>query len=91
MSFDDLVRQGQTIPADQLDDAIRLLMRDPRFPALAFLIRSEREQLAVEVSSREVAAAPSATSVLAHAAGGIDSLLTLEMKLTEISAREEKP
>jgi hypothetical protein len=84
MTLDDFIAQGRLIPETQLHEAVRQLMRDPRFPSLLRLIREERERLVVEVSSPKVACIPASATAMAHCAGGIDALLSLEGQLAQI-------
>jgi hypothetical protein len=87
MTFDELELQGRSIPENQLDESVALLMRDPRFPALARLIRSHRENLVAVLSAPQTAGLPAAGTVLAHGAGGIDAIMGLEGRLTGILQR----
>jgi hypothetical protein len=90
MKFAELNKAAQSLAPEQVDASLRELMRDPRFAAVVRLLSDYREELMVRGGAPNVAANPSASTIMAHYFGGVDILLALETRLSGICEEAER-
>jgi hypothetical protein len=76
--FDDMVHTAHGMSRTESEESVRLLMRDPRFPAVLSLLMNHRDGLMMRASSDELAGSPAAPTLAAHYLGGVDAILCLE-------------
>lgn len=90
MKFAELTSKAEQLAPEQLEPALREMMRDPRFGAILRLLRDHRESLVQGGSAMSVAAHAVGGHLMAHYFGGVDALLTLEMRLCGICEEAER-
>jgi hypothetical protein len=84
MRFLEHAEAGRKLTAKQVDDQVRELARDPRFPALVALLERNERAWIHAVSNQKMA---DAHGKIAHAAGSLHALQILIAQVTTILDR----
>ena len=81
MTFTDLEEGARKIPAEQVEPTLRQLMMDPRFPVVLRILEDHRVALVQSASAPATASHPSSGSIMAHALGGVDALVSIQARV----------